>query len=57
MSNETNVINWKDAFKDEGFLSELKKFIDQCFEDNTATDEDIDDITTVPLKWTNLSLK
>lgn len=33
---ETNEINWKDAFKDEGFLNELRKFCEQYAEKKTA---------------------
>lgn len=41
---ETNGINWKDAFKDEGFLNELRKFCEQYTEEKTSSEEDIDEI-------------
>jgi hypothetical protein len=40
---ETNGINWKDAFKDEGFLNELRKFCEQYSEEKTVSEEDIDE--------------
>lgn len=40
---ETNGINWKDAFKDEGFLNELRKFCEQYTEDKNGSEDDIDE--------------
>lgn len=44
MKEETNGINWKDAFKDEGFLYELRKFINQYMEDNEVSEEEIEEM-------------
>ena len=51
MENETNRINWKDAFKDEGFLNELRKFCEQYAEEITGSEEDIDEIFNEIFKY------
>ena len=41
-NGETKGINWKDAFKDEGFLNELRKFCKQYAEVKTGFSEEDD---------------
>lgn len=43
MDEKTNI-RWKDSFKDQDFLNELTRFLDQYQNNHAATDEDIDEI-------------
>jgi hypothetical protein len=50
-NKKTKEINWKDAFKDEGFLNELRKYCEQYAENKTGSEEAIDEILNDIFKY------
>ena len=56
MNKETNVINWIEAFDDEGFMCKLKNVIEQVLEEHIAAEDDIDELFTYDENTETLTL-